>query len=178
MTIDAVGYGAGDRVLEDRPNLLRIAVGRAAITPERDQVVVLEATIDDSSPQLFEHAIERLLAAGAKDVFLVPIVMKKSRPATMLRVLAAPADRDRLAAVVFAETTTIGLRWTTWSRLVLPREETTVETPWGRVRVKIAVGPDGSRNVAPEYEDCRRLALERTVALKLVLQAALAAATR
>ncbi len=178
MEVDAVGYGAGDRVLADRPNLLRVVVGRATVLPERDDVVVLEATIDDSSPQLFEHAIERLLAAGAKDVFLVPVVMKKSRPGTMLRVLAAPGDRDRLAAIVFAETSTIGLRYTTWSRLVLPREETTVETPWGRVRVKIAVAPDGSRNVAPEYEDCRRLALERNVALKRVLQAALAAATR
>jgi uncharacterized protein (DUF111 family) len=137
---------------------------------------VLEATIDDSSPQIYEHTIARLLEAGAKDAFLVPTVMKKSRPAVMLRVLAAPADRDRLAAIVFAETSTIGLRWTTWHRLVLPREEATVETPWGPVRVKIALAPDGSPNVAPEYEDCRRLAVERGVALKRVLQAALAAA--
>ena len=179
MTIDAVGYGAGDRVLPDRPNLLRLAVGHAAATtgPD-DDVVVLEATIDDSSPQIYEHVIERLLAAGAKDAFLVPVVMKKSRPAVMLRVLAAPGDRERFAGIVFAETSTIGLRWTTWHRMVLPREERTVDTPWGRVRVKIAVGPDGTRNVAPEYEDCRRIAAERGVALKHVLQAALAAALR
>ena len=177
MTVDAVGYGAGDRILDDRPNLLRIAIGRAIATPPAsDDVVVLEATIDDSTPEIFEHVIERLLAAGAKDVFLVPVVMKKSRPAVMLRVLAAPADRDRLAGIVFAETSTIGLRYTTWSRLVLPREETTVETPWGAVRVKIAVAPDGTRNVAPEYEDCRRVALAARVPLKLVLQAAVAAA--
>jgi hypothetical protein len=176
MEVDAVGWGAGDRVLPDRPNLLRIAVGRAVASTEHDDVVVLEATIDDSSPQIYEHAITRLLDAGAKDVFLVPTVMKKSRPAVMLRVLAAPADRDRLAAIVFAETSTIGLRWTTWHRLVLPREEATVETPWGLVRVKIALAPDGTRNVAPEYEDCRRIAVERNVALKRVLQAALAAA--
>jgi uncharacterized protein (DUF111 family) len=122
--------------------------------------------------------IDRLLAAGAKDVFLVPVIMKKSRPAVMLRVLAAPADRDRLATIVFAETSTIGLRYTTWSRLVLPREEATVETPWGAVRIKIATAPDGTRNVAPEYEDCRRVALARTVPLKLVVQAAIAAALR
>ena len=177
MAVDAVGYGAGDRILDDRPNLLRIAIGRAIATPPAsDDVVVLEATIDDSTPEIFEHVIERLLAAGAKDVFLVPVVMKKSRPAVMLRVLAAPADRDRLAGIVFAETSTIGLRYTTWSRLVLPREETTVETPWGAVRVKIAVAPDGTRNVAPEYEDCRRVALAARVPLKLVLQAAVAAA--
>jgi uncharacterized protein (DUF111 family) len=166
-------------VLADRPNLLRIAIGRAlASAPGHDDVIVLETTIDDSSPQLFEHVIDRLLVAGAKDVFLVPVVMKKSRPAVMLRVLAAPADRDRLATIVFAETSTIGLRYTTWSRLVLPREETTVDTPWGRVRVKVATAPDGTRNVAPEYEDCRRVALDAAVPLKRVLQAAVAAALR
>jgi uncharacterized protein (TIGR00299 family) protein len=178
MTIDAVGYGAGDRVLADRPNLLRIAVGRAVVPAARDEVVVLEATIDDSSPQVYAHVLERLLEAGARDAFLVPVIMKKSRPATMLRVLAAPADRDRLAGIVFAETSTIGLRHATWARIVLPREETTVDTPWGTVRVKIATAPDGTRNVAPEYDDCRRVARERGVALKLVLQAAIAAATR
>src|SRR5439155_737566 len=124
----------------------------------------VEATIDDMSPQLYEHVLERLLAAGARDAFLVPVVMKKSRPAIMLRVLAAPADRDRLAGIVFAETSTIGLRYTTWARLVLPREERTVETPYGTVRVKIARAPDGTLNVAPEFEDCRRLATERGVA--------------
>jgi hypothetical protein len=178
MTLDAVGYGAGDRVLADRPNLLRIAVGHTVVAAGRDAVVVLEATIDDASPELYEHVIERLFAAGAKDVFLAPVVMKKSRPGTMLRVLAAPADRDRLAAIVFAETSTIGLRYTTWERLVLPREERTVDTPWGTVRVKVATAPDGTPNVAPEYEDCRRLALERGVALKRVFQAAIAAVTR
>ena len=123
-----------------------------------------------------EHVLERLLAAGARDAFLVPVVMKKSRPGTMLRVLAAPPDRDRLAAIVFAETSTIGLRYTTWSRIVLPREERSVDTPYGPVRVKVAHAPDGTVNVAPEIDDCRRLALERGVALKLVHQAAVAAA--
>jgi uncharacterized protein (TIGR00299 family) protein len=178
MRIEAVGYGAGDRTLADRPNVLRILVGEAVVSVGADDVVVLEATIDDMSPQLYEHVLDRLLEAGARDAFLVPVVMKKSRPGTMLRVLAAPPDRDRLAAILFAETTTIGLRWTTWRRLVLPREERTVETPWGAVRVKVARAPDGTMNAAPEFEDCRRLARERGVALKLVHQAALAAATR
>jgi len=178
MRIEAVGYGAGDRVLADRPNLLRILLGEPVAAAGADEVVVLEATIDDMSPQLYEHVLERLLAAGARDAFLVPVVMKKSRPAIMLRVLAAPADRDRLAGIVFAETSTIGLRYTTWGRLVLPREERTVETPYGPARVKIARAPDGTLNVAPEFEDCRRLATERGVALKAVYQAALAAALR
>jgi uncharacterized protein (DUF111 family) len=141
-----------------------------------DEVLVLETTIDDMSPQLYEHVLERLLAAGARDAFLVPVVMKRSRPGTMLRVLAAPADRDRLAGIVFAETSTIGLRYTSWGRIVLPREERTVETAYGVVRVKVARAPDGTLNVAPEFEDCRRLAGERGVPVKAVHQAALAAA--
>jgi hypothetical protein len=165
LRVQAVGYGAGDRTLADRPNLLRIVVGEAVTAAGADEVVVLETTIDDLSPQLYEHVLERLLAAGARDAFLVPVTMKKSRPGTMLRVLAAPADRERLAGIVFAETSTIGLRWTTWQRTVLPREERTVETPWGAVRVKVARAPDGTVNVAPEFDDCRRLATERGVPL-------------
>jgi uncharacterized protein (TIGR00299 family) protein len=176
LRIDAVGYGAGDRVLPDRPNLLRIVVGEPIVDPARDEVVVLEATIDDLNPEIYEHVLERLLAEGAREAFLVPVVMKKSRPGTMLRVLVTPADRERLAAIVFAETSTIGLRYTTWQRTVLPREERTVETPYGAVRVKVARAPDGTPNLAPEFEDCRRLARERGVPLKLVHQAALAAA--
>ena len=175
LRVAAVGYGAGDRTLTDRPNLLRILVGEPAVGVGADDVVVLEATIDDMSPQLYEHVLERLLAAGARDAFLVPIIMKRSRPATLLRVLAAPADRERLAGILFAETSTIGLRYTTWQRMVLPREERTVETAYGAVRVKLARAPDGTLNVAPEFEDCRRIATERGVPLKVVHQAALAA---
>jgi hypothetical protein len=175
LRVAAVGYGAGDRTLTDRPNLLRILVGEPAVAVGADDVVVLEATIDDMSPQLYEHVLERLLAAGARDAFLVPIIMKRSRPATLLRVLAAPADRERLAGILFAETSTIGLRYTTWQRMVLPREERTVETAYGAVRVKLARAPDGTLNVAPEFEDCRRIATERGVPLKVVHQAALAA---
>jgi uncharacterized protein (TIGR00299 family) protein len=171
MDVDAIGYGAGDRVLPDRPNLLRIAIGRAVAAPEHDDIVVLEATIDDSSPQIYEHVIARLLDAGAKDAFLVPTVMKKSRPAVMLRVLAAPADRERLAAIVFAETSTIGLRWTT-APLVLPRERRRSTRRGDGCASKIA--PDGTRNVAPST-DCGGSG-RRGVALARV--AALAAATR
>ncbi len=178
MHITGVGYGAGERTLADRPNVLRIIVGDAVVEPAADEVVVLEATIDDLSPQVYEHVLERLLAAGARDAFLVPVTMKKSRPATTLQVLAEPADRERLAGIVFAETSTIGLRYATWRRMVLPREERTVETVYGPVRVKVAQAPDGTLNVAPEFEDCRRLASERGVALKVVHQAALAAALR
>jgi uncharacterized protein (TIGR00299 family) protein len=176
LRVEAVGWGAGERELADRPNLLRIVLAEPMIAAGADDVVVLEATIDDLVPQIYEHVLERLLAAGARDAFLVPVVMKKSRPATMLRVLAAPTDVERLAGIVFAETSTIGLRYTTWRRIVLAREERTVDTPYGAVRVKVARAPDGTTNVAPEFDDCRRLAAERGVPLKLVHQAALAAA--
>jgi uncharacterized protein (DUF111 family) len=178
MRVQAVGYGAGDRILPDRPNLLRIVLGDPVVAVSADDVVVLEATVDDTSPELWEHVLERLLEAGAKDAFLEPAIMKKSRPGVTLRVLAAPADRDRLAGLVFAETSTIGLRWTPWRRLVLPRETRMVETEYGAVTVKVARAPDGSENVAPEFEDCRRVARARRVALKLVYQAAVAAARR
>jgi hypothetical protein len=176
LRVDAIGYGAGDRTLADRPNLLRIVVGEPVVAAGADEIVIIEANVDDMNPQLFEHVIDRLLAAGACDAFLVPVIMKKTRPATVLSVLAAPADRDRLAGIVFAETSTIGVRYGTWRRIVLAREERTVETPWGAVRVKVARAPDGTPNVAPEFEDCRRLATERGVPLKLIYQAALAAA--
>src|SRR6516162_612985 len=176
--LSAVGYGAGDRIFTDRPNLLRILVGDPVPALATDEVVVLEATIDDSNPQIYEHVLERLLEAGARDAFLEPAMMKKSRPGTTLRVLAEPADRDRLAGIVFAETSTIGLRYATWRRLVLPREERTVTTPYGTVRVKVATAPDGTLNVAPEFEDCRARARARGVPLKVVHQAALAAALR
>jgi pyridinium-3,5-bisthiocarboxylic acid mononucleotide nickel chelatase len=178
LRLDAVGYGSGDRTLADRPNLLRIVLGEPIPALESDEVVVIEATIDDTSPQLYEHVLERLLAAGARDAFLEPVVMKKSRPGVTLRVIADPADRDRLAAIAFAETSTIGVRWTTARRMVLPREIDRVDTPWGTVRVKVACAPDGTVNVAPEYEDCRALALANGVALKTVHQAALAAGLR
>jgi uncharacterized protein (TIGR00299 family) protein len=178
LRVEGVGYGAGDRVLADRPNLLRIVVGEAVVAAASDEVIVLEATIDDTLPELWEHVLERLLEAGAKDAFLQPVVMKKSRPGVTLGVLAAPADRDRLAGVIFAETSTIGLRWAPWRRIVLPRERRIVETEYGPVAVKVATAPDGTTNLAPEFDDCRRLARTRGVAAKVVYQAALAAARR
>lgn len=178
VRVERVGYGAGERVLADRPNLLRIVVGETLAPGAAEDVVLLEATIDDTNPELWEHVLERLFESGAKDAFLEPVVMKKSRPGVTLRVLAAPADRDRLAGIVFAETSTIGLRWTPWRRLVLPRETRVVDTEYGPVSVKLATAPDGTVNVAPEFEECRRVARARGVALKLVYQAATAAARR
>src|SRR5262249_58541496 len=129
------------------------AGGEPVVAAGSDEVAVLETTIDDMNPQLYEHVLERLLAAGAREAFLVPVVMKKSRPGTMLRVLAAPADRERLATIVLAETSSIGLRWTTWRRVVLPREERTGDTLYRPRRVKLARAPGRTVNVAPAVQD-------------------------
>lgn len=174
LQIEAVGYGAGSRALADRPNLLRLLLARV-VTGAGDELVEIAATVDDANPELYAHALEALFAAGARDAWLVPALMKKQRPGVVLHALAAAADREAVATAILRETTAIGLRFHAVQRTVLPREVVSVQTPYGAVRVKIAVAPDGTRNVAPEYEDCRRVAGERGVALKLVYQAAIAA---
>lgn len=190
ITPESVGYGAGDRELADRPNLLRVVIGRrrpaaASASPEQatfagvgavlDEMVVLEANIDDMSPQLFEPAVEALFAAGARDVTLAPLVMKKGRPGTLVQVIAAPSDRERLAGILLRETSTIGVRSHPVSRITLPRTMRTVQTPYGAVTVKVVTLPDGGERAAPEYEDCRRLARERGVPVHTVHTAALRA---
>lgn len=176
LQVEAVGYGAGTRVLTDRPNVLRLLLARVAAPAAGDEVIEIAATIDDANPELYAYALEAVFAAGARDAWLVPAQMKKQRPGVVLHALADPGARDAVAAAILRETTAIGLRFHAVQRVVLPREVRRVDTPYGPVRVKIATAPDGTRNVAPEYDDCRRLAAERGVALKLVYQAALAAA--
>lgn len=176
LQIEAVGYGAGTRTLPDRPNVLRLLLARVVPAAAGDEVIEIAATIDDANPELYAHALEALFAAGARDAWLVPAQMKKQRPGVVLHALADAGARDAVAAAILRETTAIGLRFHAVQRVVLPREVVSVATAYGPVRVKIAIAPDGTRNVAPEYEDCRRVAAERGVALKLVYQAAIAAA--
>ena len=178
LRIGAVGYGAGTRTLADRPNVLRLVIGDLALPPARDELLVLETNIDDYQPEFFDFVMERLFAAGARDVYLAPVHMKKNRPGIVVSVLCTPEDREQVAAVLLSETSTIGVRYFPVQRLVLPRVVEEVRTPYGTVRVKIATGPDGHRNVAPEYEDCRRAAVEHRVPIKLVYQAALVAAVQ
>jgi uncharacterized protein (TIGR00299 family) protein len=175
LRITGAGYGCGDRILADRPNVLRIVTGQPVVTPRGDEVVCIEANVDDLNPELFEHVMARLLAAGARDVSLTPIHMKKNRPGTLLRVLGDPADLDALAAIVFQETTTLGVRHHVLRRLVVARETVEVETRYGRVAVRVARAPDGTPNVAPEYESCRSAAQAHRVPLKVVYQAAIVA---
>ena len=176
MRVEAVGYGAGTRTLTDRPNLLRALLGRTASPCASDEMVVLETNIDDSNPEIYDFVMDQLFAAGARDVWLAPVQMKKNRPGTLLRVLAEPVSRDVLAGIILRETSALGVRFFAVQRLILPREQVTVDTEFGPVPVKRSYAPDGSVNLAPEYEACRRLAHERDVPLKAIYQAALAAA--
>ena len=172
LRVARVGYGSGTRRLDDRPTVLRILPGVAlAAAPRPDEMLVIETNIDDMSPELYEYAMARLFAAGAVDVTLVPVHMKKGRPAVLLQVLAPPARRDDVVAVLFAETTTIGLRFHAVERLTLAREIVEVETPYGTIAVKIATGLAG-RTTAPEYESCRAAAERHGVPLRRVYEAA------
>jgi uncharacterized protein (TIGR00299 family) protein len=172
----SVGYGAGERTLADRPNLLRIVLGTSQETTLTEQLVMVETNIDDLNPEMYDYVMERLFAAGARDVFLSTIHMKKNRPGILLQVLCEPTDLELLSAIIFAETSTIGLRSYAVARVALRRESKNVTTAYGTVRVKIAYGPDGRENAAPEYEDCKRLAQEKNVPLKIVYEAAVFAA--
>jgi uncharacterized protein (TIGR00299 family) protein len=172
MTIDRVGYGAGDRDLPNTPNVLRVLIGDSAEQPHTEHVVVLQSEIDDMNPQLFGMVMDRLYAAGALEVYFASVQMKKNRPGTLLTILARPEQREELSAIVFRETTTIGVRYHEVQRERLEREMVAVNTPHGTVRFKVARLGDTIVNAAPEFEDCLRLASERSVPVKEVQAAA------
>ncbi len=172
MTVRAVGYGAGSMDLEWGPNLLRLLTGES-LSPghgyETDRVIQIETQIDDLSPQIYEHLIERLLAAGALDVYLIPVIMKKGRPGTLVGLLASPETASSLMALLFDETTTIGLRIQEVSRAKLIRREKQISTPLGPVRVKL-IHRHGAVEAVPEYEDCRAIARRLGRPLRSVLE--------
>ena len=175
MTIRAVGVGAGTREGQTRPNILRLIVGEgeAASGYEQDTVVVLETHCDDVTGQTTAYAVERLLAAGALDAYIVPIIMKKGRPGQLLSVLARPADADALEAILFAETGTLGVRRREAARRKLARAHVTVATRFGPIRVKVGRRGDRTLRAWPEYEDCAAAAGAAGVALGEVQQEAL-----
>jgi uncharacterized protein (TIGR00299 family) protein len=174
--IEKIGYGAGTRELEDRPNVLRMMLGNERANLDSDEMIEISANIDDLNPQIYDHVMEKLFAAGARDVTLTPTIMKKGRPAITLSVLAEPASRNAIAEIIFTETTTIGLRSHQVTRLKLTRETKEVETQWGKVRVKLS-GPKGAPiTITPEYEDCRVIASTHAVPLRAVIDEARAAA--
>jgi uncharacterized protein (TIGR00299 family) protein len=175
MTPVCIGYGAGDIELPDRPNVLRVMLGRTHTAPQEtsgDTVTELEANIDDMSSELCEHVTEELFSAGALDVWWTPITMKKGRPALALRVMCGNASAEAVMSVIFCETSSIGVRTKETVRRVLQREIVQVETEYGPIPVKVARYLGKVVNAAPEFEACRRQAKVHDVPLKQVFAAA------
>ncbi len=170
------GYGAGSRDFPDHPNVVRLSIGETqpdiAAIPGQETISVLEANIDDLNPQVFGYVMDRLLDEGALDVFGLPVHMKKNRPGMLLTVLCHPGDAAKLQKLIFTETSTLGVRRREEQRQILHRNWTTVSTRFGNVRLKVASMNGAVTNYAPEYEDCRRIAMEQNVPLKSVMQEA------
>jgi uncharacterized protein (TIGR00299 family) protein len=171
MTVEAIGHGAGNEREGPMPNVLRAVLGRSG-GPAADRIVCLETNLDDLVPEHFDHLMERLLEAGALDVGIQHLQMKKNRPGFLLRVIARPSDRLPLASLLFAESTAIGVRVSEASRIVLPRRLAKVDTPYGRIGVKIVEDGAGGRHVTAEYDDCKRAARRSGAPLREVVRAA------
>jgi uncharacterized protein (TIGR00299 family) protein len=178
MTVERIGYGAGQKDFP-QPNILRLLVGEAGAKPKAaeygprvEAIVVLETNLDNASGESIGHAVEQLWAAGALDVCLTSIQMKKGRPGVLVSVQARPADADRLESILFTATPTLGVRRATVMRSVLVRQPHEVSTRWGRVAGKVALLPDGSQRFTPEYEACRKIAEEKAVRIAEVMAAA------
>jgi uncharacterized protein (DUF111 family) len=179
MRIRATGYGAGTRELADRPNVLRVTVGEAlgaADEPAAPEVTLVEANVDDMTPQLVAPLCEALLAAGAVDAWSTAIVMKKGRPALQVSALAPPAAVADVQRAFFRNSTTLGVRMHALGRAVLGRTFQRVDTPYGPVRVKLGALDGELLGAHPEFEDCRRLAGKAGVPVQKVWAAASAAA--
>jgi hypothetical protein len=177
MTVDRIGYGAGQKDFP-QPNILRILLGTQPVSiasgdhrPQVESIVLLETNLDDCPGDAIGHTVERLFSAGALDVAVTPIQMKKGRPGLLVSVQAQRAEADALEAILFAETTTLGVRRIVVERNILAREPAEVVTPWGPIAGKVAHLPDGSQRFAPEYESCHRVSIDHRVPLADVLAA-------
>lgn len=175
MTLHTIGYGAGKQRFPDRPNVLRVVLGETVedAFSGAPEIAVLETNLDDFSPQFYEPLSERLFAAGAVDVYMTPIQMKKGRPATLLTVLAPPEKAEELAGLLFTETTTLGVRFSKMRRLCVEREWVTVQTPYGPIRIKVGRWRGTETTASPEYEDVKAAAAAHGVPVKVVYQAGL-----
>lgn len=167
MKVESIGYGAGTRDFE-HPNVVRVYIGEAFAPSETDEIFILEANIDDMNPQFYEPVMEKLFTEGALDVFFTPVQMKKNRPATKLTVLSGTGNEKSLASLILKETTTLGVRMRKESRMILERESKEIETPWGKVRIKIS-GLNGEvYHKSAEYEDLRRISAETGESMRAV----------
>jgi uncharacterized protein (TIGR00299 family) protein len=171
MTVDAIGYGAGAKDLEI-PNVLRCFVGESPSRASVETISQVETTIDDMSPQLYEPLMDRLVAAGALDVFLTPVVMKRSRPAVVVTALCRPDGVDALSRVLFEESTTIGVRWTEWQRARLDREMVMLPTAYGAISFKVSRLAGRIVTVTPEFNEVARIAREKSLPVREVLEQA------
>lgn len=171
MKLEKTGYGAGTRDPEDLPGMLRVFLGETD-TASHETIAVVEANIDDMNPEFFEPLMERLFEAGALDVTLTPITMKKNRPATELSVLVPPALRESIAQTILQHSSTIGVRMHDCERRILQRKSCEVKTPWGPVRGKVCWGHGVEERFTPEYEDCRRIHQETRIPIATVYEKA------
>jgi len=178
MRTEAIGYGSGTKNLPDRANVLRILIGESGADSGRDTIQILEANLDDMSGELLAPLVSALMDGGALDAFLAPVIGKKGRPAHVVTVLAAEDKAQALCDVLFAHSTTLGVRTRTESRFILNRAWKSVPTPWGRVRVKIGTRGECTMTTAPEYDDCLSVAGAARVPVRKVYEAALAAAVK
>jgi pyridinium-3,5-bisthiocarboxylic acid mononucleotide nickel chelatase len=177
MRIRHIGYGAGHRIHQDRPNLLRIILGTGSEEKKRfreglaeDRISIIETNIDDMNPELFGYLMERLFEDGALDVYWIPIYMKKNRPATMLQVLCHTDRRDCLIDRILLETTSLGVRYHETRRYLLERDQLEVKTTYGNVKVKRIKDPSGNIRLVPEFEDCKKIAFESNTPLRVVYE--------
>jgi uncharacterized protein (TIGR00299 family) protein len=178
MKTEKIGYGAGTRNFKNSPNVLRLTVGEPTAAQHEsafpmEEITVLEANVDDMTPQVFGYVMEQALQNGALDAFGTPVQMKKSRPGMLLTVLCRTEDSQRLTKLILAETTTLGVRMRRENRAALTRRHVSVSTKWGDIRMKLANLNGSISNYAPEYEDCRQIAKEKKVPLKTVMQEAI-----
>jgi uncharacterized protein (TIGR00299 family) protein len=176
MTVSAIGYGAGTADLEGQPNVVRIMIGESLEKSAHaldEEISIIEANLDDMNPQIYGYVVEKALLAGALDVYTTALQMKKNRPGTLLTILCRPQDAEALTSLIFAETTTFGVRTHPAQRRALPREWVNVSTPYGEVRIKLSRSNGHVLHAAPEYDDCRKLAVEKQVPLQQVINEAL-----
>lgn len=170
LTVDAIGYGAGSREIPQLPNVLRLMIGHIASEGEGDEIVGVEANIDDMNPELYPFVLEQLFAAGALDAYCVPLIMKKGRPGMLLSALASRGDLEKVVSIYFSQTSTIGVRMHAMERRKLMRELRKVQTRFGLMKVKVILH-DGRERLVPEYEECRRVAQETGIPLQDVYRA-------
>src|SRR4030043_279974 len=171
INVERIGHGAGRDDLV-HPNLLRLIIGTSVLTSQKERVVVIETNIDDMNPQFYDYVIEKLLAMEVLDVFITPVLMKKNRPGHLLTVICPSEKLPSITEFLLRETTTLGLRWHEEERAKTDREILPLQTRYGRIRFKLARWEGKVINLSPEYEDCKRLALEKRVPLKEIYEEA------